>query len=36
MSLDDLGAGLALGRDDALHFISELKAFGIKILGGGI
>jgi len=37
ISLDNLGVrNWALGRDDALHAIYELEAFGIAILGGDV
>ena len=37
ISLDSLGVrNWALGRDDALHAIFELEAFGIAILGGDV
>ena len=35
--LDNLGVrSWALGRDDALHAICEIEAFGIAILGGDV
>ncbi|MGF0237456.1 Imm40 family immunity protein [Rhodococcus sp. IEGM1300] len=37
ISLEHLGVrNWALGRDDALHAIYELEAFGIAILGGDV